>query len=325
MKATHMKALQILAVIAAAQLAGCASPTAPTPPSAPPPSSPAVTPTTITGRVIAANGGQAIIGARVEAMGQQTISDNQGRFSLTLAPGITTYVITVSASGIETLRATAGTANELTLPVIAHGRGFDPAFYRQFVFDANNIPTILRRQAQAPRIYLQTVDDTGTTINAVTLETVAAALINTVGSFTGGQFGIAAMERGTGTRLGQPGWITVRWSSDPASGVCGQANVYNGDLVTLFHRNPRCSCGSSAMRPRTVKHELGHAMGFYHTGHADDLMSGLSDARCDQDLSERERAHIAIAYSRPIGTSIPDTWPSSTIASAHATATTERQ
>lgn len=187
---------------------------------------------------------------------------------------------------------------------------FDMTFYRQFVhnaYDTRGGLEPLRRQNQAPRIYLRTVDDSGTPIDASTLEQTAVALENTAGSLTG-VFGLAGLERGTGDRLGQPGWITVYWSSEPKRvgtlNICGEGFV-GGNRLILYPRSLGCRCsGGPAVSLATVKHELGHVLGFWHTPDRRDLMHGLLTA-CDHDPSEREKFHAALAYSRPVGSPAP--------------------
>lgn len=177
-------------------------------------------------------------------------------------------------------------------------------FYRDFALGARDGgPYRLRRQTQAPRIYLRTIDDAGQSVDAYTLNETAAALINTAGSLTGA-FGLAGLEQGTGTRQGQSGWITVRWS-DQAGEFCGTGQ-YAGDLITLYPLTAGCRCaGGPQIRPVTVKHELGHVLGFYHTDDVNDLMHPGGTDHCDKTPSAREMFHARVAYSQVIGSLDP--------------------
>lgn len=187
-------------------------------------------------------------------------------------------------------------------PLLSDPR-FDRTFYQQFALGTLEFPMQpLRRQTQAPRIYLRTIDDAGAPMDTFTLDQTAAALINTAGALTG-VFGLAGLDRGTETRQGQPGWITVRWSSQP-SAYCGYA-LYAGDLITLYPRTPGCRCaGGPAVRLKTVKHELGHVLGFYHTTGTSNLMTQGGTA-CDMNPSDREVFHARLAYSMAIGSLDP--------------------
>lgn len=187
-------------------------------------------------------------------------------------------------------------------PLLSDPR-YSASFYRDFALGAREGgPYGLRRQTQAPRIYLRTVDDAGVPIDAGTLDATAAALINTTGKLTG-VFGLAGLEQGTGTREGQAGWITVRWS-DRATTYCGTAHIA-GDVLMLYPKTANCRCaGGPAVRLRAVKHELGHALGFYHTDSPDDLMF-IQSATCDKEPSPREVFHAAVAYGQPVGSLNP--------------------
>lgn len=174
---------------------------------------------------------------------------------------------------------------------------FDLNFYRQFAH-AGNLHS-LSRWTRAPLVYIRTVDDRGQAVAPSLLTQTAAAIINTTGQWTGGSFGIAGLEQGTGTREGQPGWLTVAWST---SGVCGTTNgvVGEGSTIVMNHTRPECTCG-----PLVAKHELGHALGFNHTDSNADLMAATFQGVCDKPLSAREGFHAQVAYSLPSGSPAP--------------------
>ena len=186
-------------------------------------------------------------------------------------------------------------------PLLSDPR-FDLNFYRMFTLSP------LARWNQAPRVYLRTVDDGGNAVSASLLDQTAAALINTTSQWTGGAFGLAGLERGTGTRQGQHGWITVAWGNLP--NFCGTVTIttlgldraIQSNLIVMNHLVPACTCG-----PLVMKHELGHALGYRHTDSPLDIMSGdpLDGRVCDRPLSAREVFHAQVAYSQPVGSLNP--------------------
>ncbi len=96
----------------------------------------------------------------------------------------------------------------------------------------------------------------------------------------------------------------MEWSAVVDLNACGRAAV-GGDLITLFPKTPGCRCtGGPAVSLSTIKHELGHALGYWHTDSRLDLMYYLFES-CDSNPSEREKFHAIVAYSRPIGSLDP--------------------
>lgn len=172
-------------------------------------------------------------------------------------------------------------------PLLSDPR-FSMAFYRMFVAGA--------LWERAPFIYIRTIDEHGTAVSPALIDQTAAAFINTTGQWSGGSFGVAGLERGTGTRQDTPGWMTVVWVSSMTGNQCGnwQTTRDNAHLITMNSGRADCTCG-----PLTAKHELGHAMGYLHTDGPNDIMAAVTAGSCDKPLSAREAFHARVAYSQP--------------------------
>lgn len=92
-------------------------------------------PLTLSGRVTATNGGQALSGLTVSSNGQTTSADRDGEFLLT---PVTTSSIVLKLSGNiipREVRIAAGSGRDVAVDAIAQDGQFDPAFYRQMVRD----------------------------------------------------------------------------------------------------------------------------------------------------------------------------------------------
>src|SRR5215831_11045388 len=146
---------------------------------------------------------------------------------------------------------------------------FDLTFWNEFVHDTlESAPLPLRRLTKAPMIYLRTKDEQGFDINSHTLDAVEGGIRDVALAWGGGSFGIAGVQRGTGTMEGVSGWLTVKWQNPPDPSICGRAQVgTDGGWILFNYQHPTgaCGCSGSEIRPRIAKHELGHAFGYWHT------------------------------------------------------------
>jgi hypothetical protein len=293
-------------VIAAALGSACSggNPAAPSP-------TPTPTLATVTGHLTATNGGQALPGVSVAFGALSSTTDTTGTFSGSVTPTASMRAVLTGAGILpRTVYLAATGSRDVAVDAFALAGGFDPAFYRELVRNTLDAPTgaePLRRWTQNPNVYIQTG-----VADAKTLDMVEAITREMVPAWTDGTLAVAVIERGPDTREGQAGWLTIRWN--PANtGHCGTSQVgQSGGFVELQPNTPGCSCNGYQTRPGTVRHELGHAMGFWHTDAPSDLMFGASSA-CDRALSARERYHAALAYRRPVGNTSPDDDPASAV------------
>lgn len=211
-------------------------------------------------------------------------------------------VLSLCGCTVAPLPTAPTSASTVDASALAAVDGFDAEFYKALLQNGFESPQQLEpiRILRAPfRIYLRTEDDAGRAMDAATLDATERTLVEAAPVWSGGTFGITQVIRGTGTRESSSGWITVKWSTTLSSGRCGRSTTgIDGGFIEL-NASGECRCGmTTRVYPRVVRHELGHAMGYYHTGDAHDVMYGqaiTSDA-CDILPSERERRHAIIAH-----------------------------
>lgn len=316
--------LTITALLCAACGSRASSPTAPNSPSTvvvtPPASSAIVT----TGHVTATNGGQPLAGLGVDLAGKgATVTDGSGTFAYSTTGGGSAR-LTLTGAGILTrsLVLSLTGSRDVSVDAAALTASFDPAFYREFVRNAFEAPADvqpLRRWTRTPSIYLKTVDEAGEAIHGPTLDLIEATVKDAIPQWTSGKLGAPIVERGTATREGQSGWVTIKFPATQATDSCGRAQIaVDGGWVELSYHVPssasiNCRVDGAVIAPLVVRHEIGHALGFFHTDSETDVMWGGTWSNPALTPSPRELTAAAIAYSRPVGNLDPDSDPSAAV------------
>lgn len=315
------RAIVLVTLVAAGLSAACSdSPSGPSrtaPPQAPSP--PGAT-YTLSGRLVGTVTGEPIAGATVAVGSDTFVTDGDGAFTVTTAASNVRNLV-ISGDGLLTRETRLSVATrDVTVDVIQDRAPFDLAFFRAFARnglspDAGLEP--LRPLRNAPRIHIRTVDEAGQPIDSRTLDLVESVLRDSAAGWSAGRFPLEVIERGPGTRQGQSGWVTVIFPSAPEGDRCGRATVgTTTGFIELQYHDPLCTCGADELiAPRTVRHELGHVYGYWHTSGRRDVMYGdeWSERMCDQRPSSRELDHAKYMYARTPGNLDPDTDPSGTI------------
>jgi hypothetical protein len=260
---------------------------------------------TLTGQVLDALTQQPISGAQL----LDTRTDASGLFEAKGSGSRAAQRATLTASGYLTRETTIAAATNN--PVIDLIPTTLSATYRELVrngFEAPESLEPLRRWTSAPKFYIDTTMPIGLRLVDSDITRIEEGIRAAVPSFTGGRFHPASIVRGAKPPSNERGWIVIKFVNDSKADYCGRALIAADPGEIEFNYN-RCSCGSIRVRPRTIKHEVGHALGFWHAGSEQMLMFGRGAGCGDADLTQEERDIARIAYSRPALNADPDSDP----------------
>jgi hypothetical protein len=231
------------------------------------------------------------------------MTDGSGNF--TLPASSQDRKLTVTAGGFlarETWLHRGSRAN-VTIDLIATAEPFSLDFYRAIARGAGSTSLQpLRRWGSNPSFYIKTSDQAGQEVSASIVDVVERTIRQSIPQITAGHLAADRIERGSAARPMTKGWINVDLTTDLTYNMCGEALVGANPGRVLINATTRNRCGAETPSPACIGHELGHAVGLWHTPPPTLMQAtpGTAGAPCNTgDATATEQFHTAILYSRP--------------------------
>jgi hypothetical protein len=226
-------------------------------------------------------------------------------------------LLEVAAAGYVTRRTFASlvtSQNQIVIDLIRDAAPFSLTYYRQLVrnqFDDPGTLQPLRRWTKNPNFYIDTRNPrAGGEMSTDDRESIIGIVRAAVAQMTGGQLAAGTIEVGSGARNERSGVVNMSLVDDPGNEFCGWSRVGTDPGSITINLASRCDTPCGVIAPRTVAHEVAHALGFYHVERGDILSTNWSHRDCGTTtFSSTELHHARLAYARKPGNRDTDSDP----------------
>ena len=150
-------------------------------------------------------------------------------------------------------------------------------------FEAPESLEPIRRWTISPKFFIDTTMPIGIKVAEGDRARIEEGIRSSVPGFSGGQLQVSTLVRGSDPPTDK-GWIVVSFVNDSSANWCGRAYVAADPGAIEFNYN-RCTCGPVRVRAGTIAHEVGHALGFFHTADRSTLMYPVSSGCGAADIT----------------------------------------
>jgi hypothetical protein len=223
-------------------------------------------------------------------------------------------IFEVSAPGYITRRthlSSVSASGDVRVDLIRESAPFSLDFYRQLIrnqYDAPGNLQALKRWSRNPSFYVNITNPRhGGELSSGERDAIRNTIHGSVRHMTGGHLSTGTIEFGSGPRAEKPGVVSVTFVDDQASPYCGWSRVGADPGAITINLASRCDTPCGTISPRTLAHEVGHALGFYHVASGAVLSTTWAPGDCGSTtLSSTEEHHARVAYSRRSGNRDPD-------------------